>query len=264
MPPHDAGMGSASSAARPVTCSDGAPESARSTQTSWKPNEPRPRPERLHDRLAGGEPCSQRRDRIGLRRDVGRARSSVNNRSRIVGVRVNDVRNRSMSTTSTPIPIIAGSSDVMSFPDAPGQVRQRSAVSEIGAMSKIVDGELAQLRDSSKLVLGLRHPVDQTCIAVVVPLEHRPHHVGREPLVQTHVQQGDAGADAGLHLGHEDDRALISASLGRRAAHRCRRRRSAWSRRGGCRRRHGCGRSREIPDAIERSRSRRRRSRYRV
>ena len=94
-----------------------------------------------------------------------------------------------MSTRSMPMPFT---------PVTPPRHRQRvtrrqwSAVSEIGPMSRSCDRDLAELR-VVEAALGLRHPVDEAVVAPVVALQDAAHHVGRQPVVERHVQQRDAG-----------------------------------------------------------------------
>ena len=60
--------------------------------------------------------------------------------------------------------------------------------------------------------LGLRHLVGDGLVAVAVALEHAARRVARQPLVELHVQQREAGRLVALHLGHEDHRAAVGAA----------------------------------------------------
>ena len=103
------------------------------------------------------------------------ARPRVKSRSRMVGVRSSERRNRSISTTSTPMPIMRGSTlGADRGPDERDQVRQRSAASEIGSISRLGDGQLGE-RGVVECALGLRHPVDEAVVAAVVALQHAAH-----------------------------------------------------------------------------------------
>ena len=119
-------------------------------------------------------------DRPSARRT--RVRRSVNSRSRIVGVRASDLRNRSMSTASTPMPITTSRSR-----------RQWSAISVIGSDQQIGDRN-SPSRSSRKTPSVSDDPVDEAVVAMVVALQHAAHDRGRQPLVEAHVQQRDAGA----------------------------------------------------------------------
>ena len=231
---------------------------SRSTQTSWKPNAPRPRPERLHHRLACGEPGRQRRHRVGLRRDVGQL---------VGGEQPLAHRRRACQRSPEPFDVDDVDPDARSrrrtvtLDLARASRRQWSAVSEIGSMSRSSTGSSA----SSRLVevaLGLRHPVDEAVVAAVVALQHAAHRrrrrAGRGTRTCSNVMPVHV---AGLDLGHEDRRCARRCGPWRRAP-RARRRPGASCRRSSALRSTRLGRSREMPprSTIEIDRRRRCRS----
>ncbi len=191
--------------------------------------------ERLHDRFASGEPRRQRRHRIGLGERHTSSSTGVNSRVRIDGVRSSDRRNRSMSTTSTPIPIIGcHAPEIGRLGDRRDQEHRRRAA-----------------RPSLRLVevaFGLRHPVDEPGVPVVVSLQHAAHDVGASSrswsLTCSRVMPVQVPAlTSGTKITVRPSRATASHEQLTR-----RRRRGAWCRRGG-----GPGR----PDSSGRARCRR-------
>ena len=60
--------------------------------------------------------------------------------------------------------------------------------------------------------LDLRHLVGDGLVAIAVALEHPAGGVGAEPIEEPHVEQRDAGRLRALHLGHEDQRAVVGAA----------------------------------------------------
>ena len=153
------------SAARPVNARLGTPDSARSTHTSWNPKAPSPRP----NAFMTASRAANRAARDGTGSACGSTYANslgVKSRVRIDGVRCSEMRNRSISTTSIPIPIIASGSPVV------GGVGDR-------ADEQVLHRELAKQR-IIEAAFSFGDPVDEPVVTPVVALQHTAHVLGRE------------------------------------------------------------------------------------